>query len=300
MDSRYVDSRALDDNGVDSRYFDSRALNGNGEDSRYFDSRALDDNGVDSRYFDSRALNGNGEDSRYVDSRSMDDRSNDRDDNMVLNRDHGGIPMGPSHGCDNGKIGIEVDWDPKSTAEYTCDPGVVLKKDAKYEPKMVCERRPKSPLHICIKDRITYGDYLPISGSHRPVWPTFGTYRYLPPQRWLHGLEHAAILLVYHPCVDKKDLQPLIDLLRSCVRRHLITPYKKLSTSKPFALVNWGCKLEMSIPDVEKAKEFIMDRANKGLEPDVYYHGGYNTGLTKMAKVVSDVKDSTVCPSNKE
>jgi len=27
------------------------------------------------------------------------------------------------------------------------------------------------------------------SGDHRPVWPKFGEYIFVPPQRWLHNIE---------------------------------------------------------------------------------------------------------------
>lgn len=33
------------------------------------------------------------------------------------------------------------------------------------------------------------------SGPHRPLWPVYGEYVYLPPQRWLHALEVNITLL---------------------------------------------------------------------------------------------------------
>lgn len=28
-----------------------------------------------------------------------------------------------------------------------------------------------------------------VSGPHRPLWPKYGEYAYVPPQRWLHSIE---------------------------------------------------------------------------------------------------------------
>lgn len=40
------------------------------------------------------------------------------------------------------------------------------------------------------------------SGTHRKLWPVYGEYVYVPPQRWIHSLEHGAIVLLYHPCAN--------------------------------------------------------------------------------------------------
>ena len=36
---------------------------------------------------------------------------------------------------------------------------------------------------------ISYNTTLPTFGDHRPLWPIFGEYFFLPPQRLLHNLE---------------------------------------------------------------------------------------------------------------
>ena len=36
--------------------------------------------------------------------------------------------------------------------------------------------------------------------------PKYGEYAYLPPQRWLHSLEHGAIVLLYHPCANSDQV----------------------------------------------------------------------------------------------
>ncbi|KAJ8312339.1 hypothetical protein KUTeg_009712 [Tegillarca granosa] len=101
------------------------------------------------------------------------------------------------------------------------------------------------PLHECMNTKIVYKDRIPLSGSHRPLWPVYGEYIYLPPQRWLHSLEHGAAVFLYHPCADKEQIELLKQLARNCLRKHIITPYNKLQRSRPFAIVTWGCRLTM-------------------------------------------------------
>ena len=59
------------------------------------------------------------------------------------------------------------------------------------------------PGHTCMNTKITYEDTPPRAGNHRPLWPAFGEYRFLPEPRWVHALEHGAAVFLYHPCADK-------------------------------------------------------------------------------------------------
>ena len=36
---------------------------------------------------------------------------------------------------------------------------------------------------------LDYDEWIPTFGDHRPLWPIYGEYKYLPVQRWLHSLE---------------------------------------------------------------------------------------------------------------
>lgn len=49
-------------------------------------------------------------------------------------------------------------------------------------------------IHVCINETIKYEDAVPDSGPHRPQWPTYGEYSYIPAQRWVHSLEHGLLL----------------------------------------------------------------------------------------------------------
>ena len=74
------------------------------------------------------------------------------------------------------------------------------------------------------------------------VSDTLSLFSYLPPQRWIHNLEHGAIVLLYHPCAaDSSSLTRLRRIVSGCLRRHIITPSRRVSLQRPFALVSWGC-----------------------------------------------------------
>lgn len=126
-------------------------------------------------------------------------------------------------------------------------------------------------------------------------WAAFGEYFYIPPQRWLHNLEHGSIVALYHPCANKDQVSKLKRLVKSCLYRHIITPYNKLSTERPMAVVGWGVSLEFSVFDESTVIEFIRKYAKTGPEK-VSRNGQYKLMLTESSKIITDVDDSDLCP----
>ncbi|KAL4223815.1 hypothetical protein ACF0H5_017280 [Mactra antiquata] len=139
-----------------------------------------------------------------------------------------GVKMGiPQSQCDDGIHGIERDWDPNSSEEYTCYYGDYISFHQK--PKDIVDKRNLMVKHICLNESIIYDDNLPLNGDHRPLWPQFGEYLYLPPQRWVHSLEHGAIVLLYHPCmIASQQLTALKSIVRRCLGKHVISPYRNI------------------------------------------------------------------------
>ncbi|VDL87470.1 unnamed protein product [Nippostrongylus brasiliensis] len=159
-------------------------------------------------------------------------------------------------------------------------------------------------------------------GNHRPNWARYGEYLYLPEQRWLHNLEHGAVILLYHPCANEEELAKLRQIVTKCIYRHIITPYNKLSEKRarlkidcpdteninffeklssekqcdfqPLALVTWGSKLEMNYVDVDASVAFIKSHARIAPE-DLSKDGIYDQFLIHEAVVVSDQNDSKLC-----
>ncbi|XP_064613342.1 uncharacterized protein LOC135477117 [Liolophura sinensis] len=219
---------------------------------------------------------------------------------------HGGVKMGVSnHACDDAKANLTIDGDPRvsgTEAEFLCleEESIPVRQtqtQAFCQPvgDQVCVQN--IPLHKCMDQVITYRDSPPLSGAHRPLWPVYGEYLYLPAQRWLHSMEHGAIVLLYHPCADPEELAWLKSLVRGCIRRHIITPYRGLPTQQPFALLAWRCKLSLSYADTAAVEKFIKEFGIMAApESGVYSDGQFDVGLISKAEIVSDVQDSNLCP----
>ena len=92
--------------------------------------------------------------------------------------------------------------------------------------------------------------------------------RFVPAQRWLHNIEHGAIVMLYHPCTHHTLVEKLRALVKGCiryvestyvylylfivhnfVRKHIISPSTLVSEMRPLVLVGWGCRLEMGQVD---------------------------------------------------
>lgn len=127
-------------------------------------------------------------------------------------------------------------------------------------------------------------------------WAAFGEYFYIPPQRWLHNLEHGAIVALYHPCANVGLVERLKKLVKSCLYRHIITPYRELTADRPFALAAWGTSLEFSVIDEPTLLDFIRKYAKTGPEK-VSRDGQYKQMLTESSKIITDVDDSNLCPN---
>ncbi|XP_058789533.1 uncharacterized protein LOC131663254 [Phymastichus coffea] len=196
--------------------------------------------------------------------------------------------------CDDGKTNLTVDWD-HSLTSYTCF-GKKIVPDMSIIPEYYCEIIPKNykAIHKCMNNKIEYTEDIPTFGTHRPIWPVYGEYKYVPTQRWLHSLEHGAVVMLYHPCANSLEIERLKKLVKGCLRRYIISPNNLLDEQRPLALLTWGCKLTMSHVDEEMAKQFIQDNALHGPE-EILFDGSFKDQLIEKSKVVSDMSDSMLC-----
>ncbi|RUS79284.1 hypothetical protein EGW08_012939 [Elysia chlorotica] len=151
------------------------------------------------------------------------------------------------------------------------------------------------PVHKCLTEHLNYTDDLPTSGPHRPLWPVYGEYKYVPPQRWIHSLEHGGLVFLYHPCADPDEIKKFKSLARGCLRRHIIAAYKLLPPGMSFAVLAWKCKLVLSDVETGLITRYAKSRALKGREK-VSSNGQYKAGLIRLAHVVTDFHDSKICP----
>uniref|UniRef100_H3B257 Tumor protein p53 inducible protein 13 n=1 Tax=Latimeria chalumnae TaxID=7897 RepID=H3B257_LATCH len=110
-----------------------------------------------------------------------------------------------------------------------------------------------------MNEAIVYNETIPNSGPHRPKWAKYGEYIYLPPQRWIHNLEHGGFAFLYHPCVHQSLKEDLSLLARACLYKHVITAYGRLSQERPLALVTFGKTLEMSRVKLSEVVDWLRN-----------------------------------------
>lgn len=118
----------------------------------------------------------------------------------------------------------------------------------------------------------------------------------MPPQRWIHNLEHGAIVALYHPCAESKNIQRLRELVSNCLYRHVITASQLLQPDRPFAMIAWGKSLEMSVIDATVVMGFIRMNALQGPEK-IARDGQYTQSLVQRARLVSTQDDELLCPN---
>ncbi|CAH1153861.1 unnamed protein product [Phaedon cochleariae] len=201
--------------------------------------------------------------------------------------------------CDDAKTYLAVDWfmDP---ANYTCfENKKVYLPQSHIHPIHTIEHIPTeySAPHRCMNESIEYNELVPTFGTHRPLWAVYGEYTFVPKQRWIHNLEHGAVVMLYHPCANKNQVRLLRNIVRSCLYKHVITPYNYLTPERPLALVTWGHRLEMSKVSSEVVNNFIQKHALNGPEKTPK-DGQYSLMLERRSKIVSDLDDTKLCPNH--
>ncbi|BES97742.1 Protein of unknown function (DUF3105) [Nesidiocoris tenuis] len=169
--------------------------------------------------------------------------------------------------CDDGKQNLTLDF-PSDESHYICTTGKRY-IEPKYEMEPMLTKYPIPaafvPSHRCMNETLSYPFRIPTFGPHRPVWAKWGEYDYLPPQRWVHNLEHGGIVMLYNPCAHRFLVQQLREVVRNCLYKHIITPYH-LDEDRPLAVLAWGYSLTMAEPDRTAVVDFIQSRANRGPE----------------------------------
>ncbi|KAF0298949.1 hypothetical protein FJT64_003720 [Amphibalanus amphitrite] len=216
-------------------------------------------------------------------------------------RHRGGVPMGTSDpSCDDGKTNLTRDWEDGSEP-HLCPADQRLLDVPPKAGRVDCQRRLPDDIplrHVCMNESLSYSAGIPTYGHHRPLWPVYGSYRYLPPQRWLHSIEHGAVVLLHHPCVDPDLLRQLRSLVQRCIFKHIVTPSWRVERTRPLVLVAHGCTFQMARVSTELVVAFIRRRALAGKEGRLAEQGQFRDQLTREARAPlgSDVNDTVLCP----
>jgi hypothetical protein len=122
---------------------------------------------------------------------------------------------------------------------------------------------PESSAHV--EGDLDYGDEPPAGGDHNPCWADWGVYTSpLPPERWVHNLEHGGVVFLYacpSGCAD--SVATLADYVEGRTQA-ILTEYPDMAEG--FAVVSWGYRLTLSCFDLDAMAAFYDAHVNQAPE----------------------------------
>ncbi|MBM4292980.1 MAG: DUF3105 domain-containing protein [Deltaproteobacteria bacterium] len=160
-----------------------------------------------------------------------------------------------------------------ATFTFRAPPATCGALEGEFTPSQGAQHIPADPIEYLYAP--------PSSGAHRPQWGRWGEYSWLPPERWLHNLEHGGVALLYHPCAPAELIEGLRALARSYppddggALRWVMTPYGDMD--HPAALVAWQWLARLDCLDADEARAFIA-RVYRQAPEDVAGDGAYAEG----------------------
>merc|ERR1719233_1309134 len=272
------------------------------------DNDQMDNDQTDNDQMDNDQTDNDQMDNDQMDNDQMDNDQTDNDQTDNDQLDKGGrVKMGKST-CDDGVHNIEQDlknMDRDTTCDKELDPSdktVHLKKGRETNAKF-SEEVPEgySPEHYCMNTTINLNTVkwgsprsspqdhrgqtdFPTHAPHRANWASFGEYEYCPPERYQHNIEHGSVVMLYHPCLDKKQVTMVKKAVAGCIRKHIITPSRLPTLEKPVVLIAWGHYQELEFLDINVVKSFIIEHGLGGPEGDLPKDGLYTHLQTHKAK----------------
>ena len=83
-------------------------------------------------------------------------------------------------------------------------------------------------------------------------------------------------------------------VLSGCLRKHIITPSRLPSLSRPVILLAWGCYLELEFNDPERVRSFISTHALGGPEGN-YTKDGLYTHLQVAKAGIPTGEEQVIC-----
>lgn len=160
----------------------------------------------------------------------------------------------------------------------------------------------------------------PVADRHRPLWGAWGEYAYIGPQRWLHNLEHGAVVVLYDPCLEKDEVDRLRRMIASlpesrdvALRRRMNTPElakdgpkfimsPSLNLGRAFAVLVWqaGLMSDCIASDIDFAgvqptiEAFLTGHHGNTVEANLTYSGRYKIGiLDEVAERINPLEASS-------
>jgi hypothetical protein len=115
---------------------------------------------------------------------------------------------------------------------------------------------------------LVYCDGPPAGGPHDSCWGGWGTYEEeaLEPRRWVHNLEHGAIVFLYNcPNGCNDDLAALTSYLETYEPKTIVTPYPNMNAK--FAMIAWEHRLLTDCVEPAVFDDFFERYYNQAPEP---------------------------------
>ena len=119
--------------------------------------------------------------------------------------------------------------------------------------------------HVPLPTPITYTTIPPASGPHRPFWAAWGEYSYLPPQVYVHNLEHGGVVVAYDPCLPAAEVAKLRAAIAQAKTkvaaqplRYLLTPAQGMK--QPVMAAAWRWRYGNSCVNADDLAAFIVAR----------------------------------------
>ena len=121
---------------------------------------------------------------------------------------------------------------------------------------------PESAQHVAAP---SYEDGAPTGGDHLPCWASYGIYdEPLEPGRFVHNLEHGAVVLLYECPEGCADEQAQLEEFGRTHERTIVSPQTNLPAR--FAVVAWGHRLLASCVDLDAIEAFYDAHFRMGRE----------------------------------
>jgi hypothetical protein len=119
-----------------------------------------------------------------------------------------------------------------------------------------------------VSGAVDYPDPPPVGGDHNACWAIWGIHEDpVPPERWVHNLEHGGAVFLYNCPGDCGADAAAISEITAFVGSHasaIITPYAGMP--RKFAMVSWGRRLVTDCVDPQAAAAFYAVHANRAPE----------------------------------
>ncbi|EDO44140.1 predicted protein [Nematostella vectensis] len=192
----------------------------------------------------------------------------------------------------------ELSLEDYKTRTWNCSKSNSIEKSAlKNSSVSLCYDMLKDPL-MCFMDPVHCKHPPEKKSSRNYHWPRYGEYAYLPRSKWPLVMLHGGVVFLYDPCASPELKEDLKALAGSCLHRFVITPYEHLAPGQDFAIVTWGCVHSGKELNLTAMKHWIRAKAMNAPATHVTKTGDFKKGLIQPAKIVSDIHETELCPSN--